>query len=129
MHTWLAGVLIAILVVLVGQTVLLQWQVGELRHEVVRVHQYMAARPVATQVAVPVPAPASQVGVAPAASTEQPAAAVASERSGSDIVHITRSGTKYHAAGCRYLSKSDIPISRSDAIRRGYSACSVCGGG
>jgi len=44
------------------------------------------------------------------------------------IVHITNTGSKYHAAGCRYLSQSDIRICRDDAIRQGYSACSVCRG-
>ncbi len=44
----------------------------------------------------------------------------------SDIVYITKTGTKYHRAGCRYLSKSRIPISRKDAIARGYKPCSVC---
>lgn len=41
-------------------------------------------------------------------------------------VHITRTGEKYHAAGCRYLSKSDIPISLFDAKRQGYTPCSKC---
>lgn len=40
-------------------------------------------------------------------------------------VYITRTGKKYHRAGCRYLRKSQIPISLKDAKRR-YSACSVC---
>lgn len=43
-------------------------------------------------------------------------------------VHITNSGTKYHTAGCRYLSDSDILICRDDAISQGFSACSVCDG-
>ncbi len=43
-----------------------------------------------------------------------------------DLVHITNTGTKYHRAGCRYLSKSDIPIEQSDAIERGYEPCKVC---
>lgn len=42
------------------------------------------------------------------------------------IVYITKSGTKYHAANCRYLSKSKISISLSDAIARGYTPCSRC---
>ena len=42
------------------------------------------------------------------------------------IVHITDYGSKYHAAGCRYLSKSDITISKSEAEQRGVSPCSVC---
>jgi micrococcal nuclease len=44
-------------------------------------------------------------------------------------VYVTKTGSKYHAAGCRYLSKSRIPISLKDAIAKGYSPCSVCGGG
>lgn len=41
-------------------------------------------------------------------------------------VYITRTGEKYHKDGCRYLSKSRIPISLSDAKTRGFGACSVC---
>ena len=41
-------------------------------------------------------------------------------------VYITNTGAKYHRDGCRYLSKSKIPISKSDAIAQGYTACSVC---
>lgn len=40
-------------------------------------------------------------------------------------VYITRTGEKYHRAGCRYLSRSQIPISLSAAKAR-YDACSVC---
>jgi len=40
-------------------------------------------------------------------------------------VYVTRTGEKYHRAGCRYLSRSQIPISLSDA-KAGYDACSVC---
>ena len=48
------------------------------------------------------------------------------QRKGSDIVYITRTGTKFHRAGCRYLRHSAIPIRRSDAIAQGYEPCSVC---
>lgn len=41
------------------------------------------------------------------------------------IVYVTKTGAKYHRAGCRYLRKSSIPISLEDAKRR-YSPCSVC---
>jgi len=44
----------------------------------------------------------------------------------STIVYITKTGAKYHRAGCRYLSKSSIPIELKDAISRGYTPCSVC---
>ncbi len=42
------------------------------------------------------------------------------------IVYITNTGSKYHRDGCRYLSKSQIPISLSDAKARGYEPCKVC---
>ena len=45
---------------------------------------------------------------------------------GSDTVFITRTGSKFHRAGCRYLRYSAIPIKRSEAIAQGYSPCSVC---
>ena len=41
-------------------------------------------------------------------------------------VFITNTGKKYHKDGCRYLSKSKIPINKNAAISRGYGACSVC---
>jgi len=34
-------------------------------------------------------------------------------------VHITNTGKKYHSSGCRYLSKSDIPVSLSTAKAKG----------
>lgn len=43
-------------------------------------------------------------------------------------VYVTETGSKYHAAGCRYLRRSSIPMRKSEAVKR-YSACSVCGGG
>lgn len=46
--------------------------------------------------------------------------------SGGGTVYITRTGSKYHSSGCRYLSKSKIAISKSDAKARGYTACKVC---
>lgn len=43
-------------------------------------------------------------------------------------VYITKTGSKYHTAGCRYLAKSSIPIPLSEAKKR-YTPCSVCGAG
>lgn len=40
-------------------------------------------------------------------------------------VYVTKTGEKYHTSGCRYLSKSKIPMSLEDA-RLAYSPCSVC---
>ncbi|MEQ8235175.1 MAG: hypothetical protein ABRQ23_00175 [Syntrophomonadaceae bacterium] len=41
-------------------------------------------------------------------------------------VYTTNTGSKYHSAGCQYLSKSCIPISLSDAKARGLTPCSKC---
>lgn len=41
-------------------------------------------------------------------------------------VYITKTGKKYHRSGCRYLSRSQISISKSNAISEGYTPCSVC---
>jgi hypothetical protein len=63
----------------------------------------------------PSPAPAAPVNIAPVSSPPQ-----------SSTVYITRTGAKYHRDGCRYLSRSRIPISLSNAKAQGYGACSVC---
>ena len=44
---------------------------------------------------------------------------------GSTIVHVTRTGSKYHKAGCSYL-KSDISMTLADAVNNGYTRCSRC---
>jgi hypothetical protein len=41
-------------------------------------------------------------------------------------VYITRTGKKYHRAGCSYLRSSSIPISLKNAKSNGYTACSRC---
>ena len=41
------------------------------------------------------------------------------------IVYITRTGSKYHRDGCRYLRKSKIAISLKEA-KKHYGPCSVC---
>ena len=55
-------------------------------------------------------------------------AAAAATETKDCTVYITRTGTKYHQGWCHYLSKSKYPISRREAIKRGYSPCKVCGG-
>jgi len=45
---------------------------------------------------------------------------------GDYTVYITNTGEKYHRDGCRYLARSKIPIKKSDAIKQGYTPCSVC---
>ncbi len=41
------------------------------------------------------------------------------------VVYVTRTGTKYHLEGCRYLSKSKRAIKRNEAVER-YELCGVC---
>jgi hypothetical protein len=65
-------------------------------------------------------APGRTAAVAPASP------APASPEGASDAVYITKTGKKYHRAGCRSLSRSSIPIGRKDAQARGYTPCSVC---
>jgi len=44
----------------------------------------------------------------------------------SQTVYTTRTGEKYHADGCQYLSKSKIETTLDQAKKNGYTACSVC---
>ena len=46
--------------------------------------------------------------------------------SSSYTVYVTKTGDKYHISGCRYLSRSKIPIDKTIAQSQGYTACSVC---
>jgi len=45
--------------------------------------------------------------------------------SGGTKVFVTETGECYHLSGCRYLSRSKIPISLKDAKAQ-YRPCSVC---
>lgn len=49
----------------------------------------------------------------------------ASIRTTDRTVYITETGSKYHSGGCRYLSKSKIPIPLSRA-KSAYTPCSRC---
>ena len=40
-------------------------------------------------------------------------------------VYVTRTGAKYHRDGCRYLSRSKIPMSLKEAAKR-FTPCRVC---
>jgi len=50
----------------------------------------------------------------------------AAEKGKGPTVYITRTGAKYHSAGCGYLRQSSIPIPLADAKARGYTPCSRC---
>jgi phosphatidylserine/phosphatidylglycerophosphate/cardiolipin synthase-like enzyme len=69
-------------------------------------------------------APPSQIR--PSQSGASPGSQGKSKSGSSDEVYITRTGKKYHRAGCGSLSRSCIPISRKDAEARGYGPCSRC---
>ena len=58
--------------------------------------------------------------------TPPPQVTASDSETTSDIVHITRTGKRYHRADCRHLSASDIPIERDAAERKGYTPCHVC---
>ena len=77
----------------------------------------------------PVVAPAPAISTAPAKTPVAPPVVTPSPPPKQDTqgstVYITKTGAKYHRDGCRYLSKSRIPISLSDA-KSGYDPCSVC---
>ena len=50
--------------------------------------------------------------------------ALVSAQAAHTTVHVTRTGAKYHTAGCRYLSRSDIPMTLGEASKR-FGPCSV----
>jgi len=57
---------------------------------------------------------------------EQTPAPVVSNNNKSITVYTTNTGKKYHSDGCRYLNKSKIAISLTDAKSKGLTPCSVC---
>jgi micrococcal nuclease len=59
--------------------------------------------------------------------TKEPGASQAAQ-SVEQTVYVTRTGTKYHRAGCRYLRGGGIPMPLKEAMQR-YSPCSVCNPG
>ena len=60
------------------------------------------------------------------ATTKSATSSNKSSTNSSSTVYITNTGAKFHASGCRSLSKSKIPISRSRAISQGYGPCGIC---
>lgn len=51
-----------------------------------------------------------------------------SSSSSSQYVYITKTGSKYHQKGCRYLRSSMIKVKLVTAKAKGLTPCSVCGG-
>jgi hypothetical protein len=56
----------------------------------------------------------------------QPHALQQTEDPKTTTVYITRTGKKYHRAGCRYLSHSQIKTTLAEAKANGYTPCKVC---
>ena len=50
-----------------------------------------------------------------------------SPTAGAITVYVTRTGAKYHRAGCSYLRRSSIPMTLEEARAAGYTPCSRCG--
>lgn len=44
----------------------------------------------------------------------------------SEIVYVTKTGSKFHVYGCDYLDSAPIRTNLNNAINRGYSPCKVC---
>ncbi|MBC5580906.1 hypothetical protein H8S23_05260 [Anaerofilum sp. BX8] len=87
-----------------------------------------APTPIATASPTPKPTPSPEPTTEPTpAPTEAPSPAAAPvEQPVSVTVYVTNTGAKYHAAGCQYLRKSQVPISLDDAKAQGYTPCSKC---
>ena len=41
-------------------------------------------------------------------------------------VYITNTGHKYHRSWCHYLSHSKIKITKTKAVKLGYTPCKIC---
>jgi hypothetical protein len=57
---------------------------------------------------------------------ELPARSAVLQSNSEVTVYVTTTGRKYHTASCRYLRKSATPMKLKDAVKAGYSPCSVC---
>ena len=58
--------------------------------------------------------------------TKSSAAKSSSVKDVSEVVYITKTGTKYHTKNCRYLRSSSIKTTLSEAKSKGLTPCSVC---
>jgi methylphosphotriester-DNA--protein-cysteine methyltransferase len=43
-----------------------------------------------------------------------------------EIVYVTKTGKKFHRSGCSSLRSSAIPMTRAQAIAKGYAPCQKC---
>ncbi|MGE3180955.1 MAG: thermonuclease family protein [Phycisphaerae bacterium] len=73
-------------------------------------------------------APALPIAVAP---SDAPAAPIANlgtpgTPGAAGLVYVTKSGSKYHLASCRYAKSATRTMPASDAARQGLEPCSFC---
>ena len=66
------------------------------------------------------------LGVFNAQSAALPLRPQQQEDEAAQTVYVMRTGKKYHRADCRYLRENRIPIKLKDAVKAGYTPCSVC---
>lgn len=45
---------------------------------------------------------------------------------GQETVYVTKTGQKYHTKSCRYVRNGKTPMKLADAVKEGYTPCSVC---
>ena len=50
-------------------------------------------------------------------------------KTGEFVYCFRESGTAYHRENCRHVTRYTIEINKEDAVDKGYSPCSKCGGG
>jgi len=81
-----------------------------------------AAPPPASGDATPALSPGDQTGASATA-----ASALAGTAAG-DTVYATRTGRRYHRAGCSALARSQIPMRAEDARASGLTPCRLCFG-
>lgn len=91
---------------------------------VCNLYGYATPTPPPTPSPTPTPTPTPTPRPTPAPTPRQTPKPV-QQQTQSETVYITRTGSKYHRAGCSYL-KSCIAISKKDAIAAGYTPCSKC---
>lgn len=59
-------------------------------------------------------------------STQNTQNSTTKQNTNSNIVYVTKTGTKYHKSNCSYLKNSKIEMSLTDAKAQGYTPCSRC---
>lgn len=64
-------------------------------------------------------------GMAAVVPAQQPAPQMAADTN-AQTVYITKTGKRYHRAGCRYLTSTQRAVSLKEAKAMGLTPCKVC---